>query len=98
MDLLRKNKPRSTIGNIFIGLGIIYLVAHMFIVVADPITGITTDIWGLVIHEPPVWTSFIPGIGYVIEMVYSAFSLHGLVGVIVFVFLMYLGLLIKGDS
>lgn len=62
----------------------IFLIIHFFIIKSDGIT--TTDLWGFAIPEPPMWTTYFPGGGFLGSIV-SLFSLHGIVGSIIFLFL-----------
>jgi hypothetical protein len=62
----------------------IYLIIHFFIIKSDGI--ITTDLWGFVIPEPPMWTTYFPGGGFLGSIV-ILFSLHGIVGSVIFLFL-----------
>ncbi|GDX62388.1 hypothetical protein LBMAG33_6980 [Candidatus Levyibacteriota bacterium] len=78
------------VGKIFIGIAIIFLLIHSFVVVSDG--SITKDVFGFTIPEPPLWTSFVPYLGYVIGFIYQYFSIHGLVGVIVSALLFGIGI------
>lgn len=78
------------VGKIFIGIAIIFLLIHSFVVVSDG--SITKDVFGFTIPEPPPWTSFVPYLGYVIGFIYHYFSIHGLAGVIVSALLLGIGI------
>ena len=76
------------IGKIFIGIAIVFLLVHSFVVVSDG--SITKDVFGFTIPEPPLWTSFIPILGSIIGFFVQYFSIHGLIGIVVF--LIFLGI------
>ncbi|MDA3840267.1 MAG: hypothetical protein PF572_04205 [Patescibacteria group bacterium] len=77
-------KVVDIIGYIFLSLAFVFSIIHFFVIKSDGV--ITTDLWGLVIPEPPVWTSYIPGAGYFGDF-FEMLSLHGIIGTTVFLFL-----------
>lgn len=78
------------IGKVFIGIAIIFLLVHSFVVVSDG--SISKDVFGFTIPKPPLWTSYIPYLGYVIAFIYQYFSIHGLVGIVITVLLFGAGI------
>lgn len=68
---------------------IAFLVIHSFIIVSDGI--VATDIFGFQIPEAPLWTTYIPVVGWLIGLIFEYFSLHGLVGVVIFLTLLTTG-------
>lgn len=72
------------LGFILIIFAIIFLIAHTFIRVGSSSEEFSRDILGLAVPTPPVWISYIPYLGFVIGAIYEFFSLHGLVGLIIF--------------
>ena len=70
-------------------MGILVSIAISFIVKSDGIN--TLDIFNLVIPHPPVWTSYIPYLGTVLDYIFELFSLHGIVQVVLAVILFGLG-------
>lgn len=53
--------------------------------------GFPRDIFGLTIPEPPLWTSYIPYIGFIVRVIFELFSLHGVVGVAIAILLFSTG-------
>lgn len=73
-------------GIVFAICGIAFLPADIFIVTT---TGVgKRDIFGLPIPQPPVWVPFIPYIGNFLRFVFESFSLHGVVGLTIFITIM----------
>lgn len=88
-------KIKKILGQALIVCAFIFLVSNMFLVRIS--SGVSYDLLGFVIPQPPVWTSFIPWLGAVIGTLFEFFSLHGLVTLIIFYLLMYLGIHIKKE-
>ena len=74
---------------IFYILAIFVLIIGNLIVISDGIT--KWDVLGLIIPEPPIWVSFIPGGSY-IGFIFEWFSLLGLVLFIIFIILLSIGM------
>lgn len=78
------------IGNIFVVAAILFLLIHSFVVVSDG--SLTRDLFGFIIPYPPLWTGWIPYLGYIIALFYGWFSIHGLIGVVIIALLMGVGM------
>lgn len=76
-------KLLEIIGTTFIAGSIIFLFIHSFLVTGGPGEDFSRDLFGFAIPTPPVWTSFIPVLGVVLNFIFQFFSLHGLVGIII---------------
>lgn len=75
----------KVIGYIFISGAFIFLLLHQFIVTSTPGEDFSRDIlFNLPIPHPPQWTTFIPYLGGFLGVVFEFFSLHGLVGIAIF--------------
>ena len=87
-------------GVLFMISGIIFLLIHSFIVTGSPDESFARDFFGFPIPHPPLWTSYIPYLGFVLRIIFEFFSIHGLVGLVIFfVFLFIGGLLMRlGDE
>ena len=79
-------------GRIIIAIAIIFILIHSFVKVSSGQESFSRDIFGLPMYNPPLWTSYIPYFGNILVFLFELFSLHGLVGIIVFTFLMLLGI------
>ena len=71
--------------------GVIYLFIHSTLVVGSPEEDFARDLFGFPIPHPPVWTSFIPYLGYFLGVIFEFFSLHGLVGLVIAIVLFSIG-------
>lgn len=76
-------KLMETLGTVFIIGSVVFLLVHSFLVTGGPGENFFRDLFGLPIPTPPVWTSFIPIFGVVLDVIFQYFSLHGLVGVLI---------------
>lgn len=83
------SKFRLYLGYIFIVSAFLFLLLHLFIRLSDGT--VVYDIWGLEIPQQPTWTSFIPGYAFMIRSIFEMVSVHGLVGVLVFLPLLFVG-------
>ncbi len=81
---------RRIIGTVIIAIAILFIIIYSFIIVSDG--KVTRDLLGFIIPQPPVWTSFVPGLGGFIGYIFQFFSIHGLVGVIITIGLLLLGI------
>lgn len=88
------------LGTLFIVGGIIFLLVHSFVVTGTSSEDFARDIFGLPIPHPPVWTSYVPFLGYPLGLLFEFFSLHGLIGAAVSGVLLYIGglLITSGDK
>ena len=84
------NKAIQSIGKLIIFIAMLFVLAHTFIVISDGVT--SRDFLGLVIPNPPAWTSFIPYLGGFLGFIFNYFSLHGLVGVVISFVLIAIGI------
>jgi len=78
-------------GTIIIALAFIFILLFSLIKVGDPNDNISRDIIGFKVPTPPMWTSFIPYLGFILAIVIEFFSLHGLVGIVAFMVLFLIG-------
>jgi hypothetical protein len=76
-------KTYSILGNIVIALGFVFFFVFPFILVSDVSESNPQDIFGFAVPQPPIWTSYIPYIGWVIGRLFEFFSLHGLVYILI---------------
>lgn len=83
-------KILSILGKIIIVIAVIFLFIDSFVVVSDGLK--TYDLFGFINPEPPMWTSFIPGLSYFLIIIYGFFSVHGIVEIIIFSILFSIGL------
>lgn len=90
------NKIYSVIGIALIVSAILFISVFTMVVSVTDGESVKRDLFGLVIPEPPLWTSYIPFIGFFIGILFELFSLHGLVGTCIFLTLAAIGgLLLK---
>jgi hypothetical protein len=76
--------------NLLIASAILFLLIFNLVVKGDSEN--TYDLVGYIIPHPPLWTSFIPYLGFILEYIFSLFSLHGLLEIIVVITLVVSGL------
>lgn len=76
-------KLLEIIGTTFIAGSIMFLFVHSFLVTGSADENFARDLLGFPIPTPPVWTSFIPIFGVVLNVIFQYFSLHGLIGVLI---------------
>ena len=62
--------------------GIIFLLIHFFVITADPNESFSRDIFGFPIPHPPLWTSYVPYLGFFIGIIFEFSSIHGLIGIV----------------
>lgn len=86
------NKLKIYLGYFFIGLAVIFLFLHS-LRTSDGTT--VYNIWGLEVPQQPTWTFFIPQLTIIGRFVFEMTSLHGLIGVVVFLPLLSLGILLS---
>ena len=86
-----KQKLYEKAGLILIITGAIFLLLHSLLVTKVPVEPFTRDVLGLPIPVPPIWTSFIPYLGFFLNIIYEYFSLHGLAGLTVVITLFTIG-------
>ena len=67
-------------GIMFIIGGIVFLFVHSFIVTGTEGESFARDLFGYPIPHPPLWTSYIPYLGSLLNFVFELFSIHGLIG------------------
>ena len=67
-------------GILLIGFSIIYFLAISFVVKSDG--RVTEDLFGFQIPTPPLWTSYIPIVGSLLDFIFQFFSIHGLVALV----------------
>jgi|GEM_PF-5561563 len=98
-------KLMETLGTLFIMGSVVFLLVHSFLVTGGSGENFFRDLFGFPIPTPPVWTSFIPIFGVVLDVIFQYFSLHGLVGILIAgslfgigVFLINLGTKFSGRS
>lgn len=84
------------IGKILIAVAFIFLLIYFYISISDGT--ISKDIFGFTVPNPPLWTSYIPIVGSVIGFITQFFSTHGLVGVLVTLFLFGIGISLMGSN
>ena len=80
---LNINKLYSTAGTIFFIAALIFLFVHNSLLTKSTDEPFSRDILGFYVPTPPVWTSHIPYVSFIVEVVYESFSLHGLIGLII---------------
>ncbi|PJE64242.1 MAG: hypothetical protein COU90_04040 [Candidatus Ryanbacteria bacterium CG10_big_fil_rev_8_21_14_0_10_43_42] len=85
-------KLNRIVGNFFIGIAIVFLISFSMIVSKEPDEPFARDLFGFAIPTPPTWTVFIPYLGYILNFIFEAFSLHGLVQLSVFIVLLGIGI------
>lgn len=85
-------KLRLILGRMFVGISIVFFLIFSFVVTKSPNESFPRDIFGLLIPTPPVWTSFIPYLGWFIGFVFEFFSLHGLIEMFIFVIFLVIGI------
>lgn len=76
-------KLLEALGTVFIVVSVIFLLIHSFLVTGSADEDFARDLLGFPIPTPPVWVSFIPILGVVLDVIYRYFSLHGLVGLLI---------------
>lgn len=74
----------QALGMLFIIGGIIFLLVHSFIVTGNSNESFARDILGFPIPHPPLWTSYVPYMGFFLGIIFEFFSIHGLVGIVIF--------------
>jgi len=84
---------KERIGNYIIGFAIMLVIAFSIIVKSDGVN--SYDLLGLTIPHAPLWTSYIPYIGYFLNFFVELFSLHGVVLMTIFFILLAVGLHFK---
>ncbi|QQG43976.1 MAG: hypothetical protein HYW86_03885 [Candidatus Roizmanbacteria bacterium] len=89
-------KLYQLLGTLFIISGIIFLFIHSMVVTDTKGESFARDLFGFPIPHPPGWTSFIPIFSTLVMFVFEFFSLHGLVGIVIFGILIYIGIFIIG--
>ena len=77
-------------GVLFIIIGIISWSIHSFIVTSSN-EPFPRDLLGFAIPQPPIWTSYIPYLGRFIGFLFESFSIHGLIGIFIFLIPAYIG-------
>ena len=63
--------------------------------VGDPNEPFARDLFGLKVPNAPLWTSYIPYLGWVLSLVFEFFSLHGIIGLLIFSVLFHIGIELK---
>lgn len=86
---------KKAVGTVFMICAFVFLALHSFIRLSGE-NGKSYDLFGLAINTPPDWVSMIPAVGPILEWIFSMFSLHGIVGVIIFAALAGMGSLFLG--
>lgn len=76
-------KLYSALATFFFLTALIFLFVHNFLLTKSPDEPFARDIFGLYVPTPPVWTSHIPHVGFVVEVLFESFSVHGLVGLVI---------------
>lgn len=79
------------LGVLFMGSGMIFLLIHSFIVTGTEGEPFARDLFGFPIPHPPLWTSYIPYLGSLLDYTFQFFSIHGLIGIIISIFLFGMG-------
>lgn len=88
----------SLTGKGLITLAVLFFFIFNFVVKGDPNSNTTYDLFNFVIPQPPVWTSHVPYVGFLLEALLGLFSVHGLVFLSIFIALMYVGFFLLGWS
>lgn len=72
----------ASVGMVLIVFGLIFFIIFPNIMTSDPIESFPRDLLGFTVPHPPMWTSYIPYLGWLLEIIFSIFSLHGLVYIV----------------
>lgn len=81
---MKIEKLFQILGILFMISGIIFLLIHSLIVTGSSNEDFARDIFGFPIPHPPIWTSYVPYVGFFLGIIFEFFSIHGLVGIITF--------------
>ena len=92
---MKINKLTNFLGNTFITSAYLFIIIFSLVVVGDQNEPITRDLFGLEVPHAPPWTSYVPYAGWVLGVIFEFFSIHGIVGLIIFSTLLYIGLELK---
>ncbi len=87
----KMKKLFQSLGTLFIISGFIFMLVDSMIVTGTKGENFSRDLLGFPIPQTPEWTSFIPILGTLFRIVFELFSLHGLVGTVIFGILLYIG-------
>ena len=77
-------KNYEILGKLVLGGAFIFLLVFLFVETKSGNEPFARDIFGFPLSNPPEWIGMIPYVGSFIEFVYYLFSIHGLVGIIIF--------------
>ncbi len=88
---MTNNTLRKFFGKIMISLSILFILIFHFIVTGTSGEIFSRDLFGFIIPTPPLWTTLIPFIGYFLGIIFEMFSLHGLVGISIFIIIFSIG-------
>lgn len=84
------------LGIVFLVAALVFALKHYFIIHVDTSTHLVYDWLGFQIPQPPSWIpswfSLIPFLGNMLSFLSESFSLHGLIGAIVFWPLIIIGI------
>lgn len=67
---------------------------------SDPTESFPRDIFGFAVPHPPMWTSYIPipYLGWLLNIVFESFSIHGLVHILISGILVYIGMRLLNEK
>ena len=80
---MKIKKVSQITGWILMFVGIIFLFLFSSLVTGSHDESFARDLLGFPIPNPPEWTTFIPFVGGILMFIFSLFSLHGLVEIVI---------------
>ncbi len=80
---MKIKKLSQIVGWVLMFVGIIFLFVYSSLVTGSRNESFARDLLGFPIPHPPEWTSFVPYVGPFLGFIFSLFSLHGLIEIII---------------